>query len=117
MSFIDAFKAIVKRVAQNLITAINRLSSKDVLVSDGGEIVIKEPIVKAIADKGAAIVLASAALFFLMSPIQGAKAMAIGDQLMRAATYMWSGTEVWDAGTDTAGNGAQPEDLPPSSGA
>ena len=91
MGFIEAFKSICKRVVANIISAVHRLSAQDVVVSEDGEIIIREPFVKDIADKLSAMVVASAALFFLLSPLQGATAMKIGDQLLRLATVMWNG--------------------------
>jgi hypothetical protein len=91
MSIIQAFTAAAKRIAANIIAAVQRLSTQEVLVTSDGEIYVKEPAVKNVADKISAILLASAALFFLLSPIQGKAAMEIGDQLLRAATFLWSG--------------------------
>lgn len=96
MSFIEAIKNVAKRVLANVVSAVNRLTTQDVVVSEGGEIIIREPLVKSISDKLSAFVLASAALFFLLAPLQGKTTMAIGDQLLRAATTLWSGTEAPD---------------------
>jgi hypothetical protein len=93
MSVIDAIKAIAKRVAANIVSAVERLTTQNVIVTIDGEIVVQDPAVKAIADKVSAFVLASAALFFLLSPLQSRVMMEFGDQLMRTATMLWSGTE------------------------
>lgn len=91
MSIITAFKTVLARVARNIATVVSRLSEKDVSVSADGEIIVKEPAVKYLSDKMSAIVLGSAALLFLLTPIQGKWAMALGDQLLRAAALLWSG--------------------------
>lgn len=91
MTFIEAIKSVARRVVANILAATERLSSQEVIVSENGDIVIREPVVKTVADKLSAVVIVAAALFFLLSPIQGKTAMAIGDQLMRAATMLWSG--------------------------
>jgi len=93
MGFVNAFKAVIKRVIANIVTAIHRLSSQDVVVSQDGEIIIREPAIKGFGDKLSALVLASASLFFLMSPLQGESAMKIGDQLIRMAAVLWDGTD------------------------
>jgi hypothetical protein len=91
MSIIEAFTAAAKRVVANIIAAVQRLSTQELLVTSDGEIFVKEPVIQTVADKISAVLLASAALFFLLSPIQGKAAMEIGDQLLRAATFLWSG--------------------------
>jgi hypothetical protein len=93
MSIVNGLMLIAKRIVANIIRAAERLTSQGVLVTSSGDIIIKEPLAKTIADKLSAVVIASAALFFLLSPIQGKTAMAIGDQLIRAATMLWSGAE------------------------
>ena len=91
MSIIDAIKDAFAKVIHNLLEAVERLTTQEVVVSVDGEIVIREPLIKGVADKVSAVVLASAALFFLLSPIESKVAMALGDQLMRLATTLWSG--------------------------
>jgi hypothetical protein len=91
MSIIDAIKNVFARVIRNVAKAAESLATQDVLVTANGEIVIKEPVIQRFSDKISAVVLAGAALFFLLFPFEGKAALAIGDQLMRAATYLWSG--------------------------
>lgn len=93
MSFIDTVKDIFARVIRNIAKAAESLTTKDVLVTSDGEIVIKEPVIQRFSDRISAVILAGAALFFLLFPFEGRAAMAIGDQLMRAATYLWSGAK------------------------
>jgi hypothetical protein len=91
MSVISAIKDAFVRVFRNLAKAAESLTNKQVLVTEDGEIVIQEAAVDRFADKVSAALLAGAALFFLMFPTSGKATMAIGDQLMRAATYLWTG--------------------------
>jgi hypothetical protein len=91
MSIIEAFTAAAKRIAANIVAAVQRLTTQDLLVTSDGEIFVKEPAIKTISDRISAVLIASAALFFLLSPVQGKAAMEIGDQLLRAATFLWSG--------------------------
>lgn len=92
MRVIDAFKSLLLRIATNIAAVAERLVNQEVTISPNGEITVKEPVIRTIADKLSAMVVVSAALFFLLSPVQGKAAMAIGDQLLRAATMLWSGT-------------------------
>lgn len=93
MGFIPAVKAVLARIAANIIATINRLSTQDVVVSREGEIFIREPAIAWLSDRLSALVLGAAALFFLLSPVHGARAMTIGDQLLRAAVFLWAGSE------------------------
>jgi hypothetical protein len=88
---IDAIKDVFARIIRNITKSAEALTSQGVLVTPTGEIVVTEPVLQRLSDKVSAILIAGAALFFLVSPIQGKTTMAIGDQLMRAATYLWSG--------------------------
>jgi len=93
MGFVQAFRSLLTRIARNIIAVVNRLSEHEVLVTHDGDIVVREPAVKWLSDKLSAFVLGAAALLFLFSPLQGTKAMAIGDQLLRAAMILWAGGE------------------------
>lgn len=92
MRLVDAITSMLKRIATNIATVAERLVTKEVFISPTGEITVTEPAIKTVADKLSAVIVACAALFFLLSPVQGRTAMSIGDQLMRAATAMWSGS-------------------------
>lgn len=92
MRLIDAVKSLLGRIVRNVAAIAERLTNQEVTISPSGEITVKEPAIKSVADKLSAVIVASAALFFLLSPVQGKVAMSVGDQLLRAATMLWSGT-------------------------
>ena len=94
MSIISAIKDAFVRVFRNLAKAAESLTNKQVLVTADGEILIQAPAVERLADKASAVLLAGAALFFLLFPSSGKTTSAIGDSLMRAATTLWSGGQV-----------------------
>lgn len=86
---LDALKAFFKKVYNNLVTVMRRLVDENYVVgAEGG---ISESTADFLAGKFTAMVVIAAGLFFVLYPFQGTAAMAIGDNLLRTATYMWNG--------------------------
>lgn len=85
----DAIRTFLSKVYDNIVTAMRRLVDENYEVgTEGG---ISESTAEFLASKFTAIVVVAAGLFFTLYPFQGTATMAIGDNLLRTAAYMWNG--------------------------
>lgn len=85
----ESIKSFFKKVYENIVTAMRRLVDENYEVGSEGS--ITESTADFLASKFTAIVVVAAGLFFVLYPFQGTATMAIGDNLLRTATYMWNG--------------------------
>lgn len=85
----NAIKSFFKRVYDNIVAAMRRLVDENYEI--GTEFGISDSTAEFLASRFTAVVVVAAGLFFVLYPFQGKATMAIGDNLLRSASYMWNG--------------------------